>query len=74
VMEQRGELLLLLQPCSFSYAIQRLGHAFPAQGPVRVVLAFQNSAPKYSFPERSLSVPEGFRAKPRKDKEMPRNR
>src|SRR5215207_1957093 len=39
VVEERGELLLLPFPCSLPYALQPLGHAFPARCPARVVLS-----------------------------------
>src|SRR5690606_33484666 len=38
MVEERGELFLLPQPCGFPYAIQRLGHASPAQRPVHAKL------------------------------------
>ncbi|MCY1302810.1 hypothetical protein D9M70_524910 [compost metagenome] len=38
VVEERGEPILLPQPCGFPYAIQRLGHASPALCPVRALL------------------------------------
>ena len=38
MMWWRSELLLLLLPCGFPYAVQRLGHASPALSPVRVLL------------------------------------
>jgi hypothetical protein len=37
-VEKRGEPLLLPLPCCFSYAVQRLGHAFPDLRPVRALL------------------------------------
>jgi hypothetical protein len=40
VMEKRGELFLLPQPCGFPYAVQRLGHASPVLCPVRALLAY----------------------------------
>src|SRR6266849_23718 len=39
VVEERGELLLPLFPCSLPYALQPLGHTCPAQCPARAVLA-----------------------------------
>jgi len=39
VMEERGEPLLLVSPCGLSYALQRLGHAFPVLRPARALLA-----------------------------------
>jgi hypothetical protein len=38
VVEQRGEPLPLPFPCSSPYAVQRLGHACPAQRPARALL------------------------------------
>ena len=38
MVEERSELLLLALPCSFSYAVQRLGHTTPALRPVRALL------------------------------------
>src|SRR6185436_12546988 len=39
VVEERCEPLLLPLPCGLSYALQRLGHAFPILCPVRALLA-----------------------------------
>src|SRR6476661_8708456 len=39
VVEERCEPLLLPLPCGLSYALQRLGHAFPVLCPVRALLA-----------------------------------
>src|SRR5713101_8461056 len=38
VVEERGELLLLPLPCCLPYALQPLGHGFPALYPARAVL------------------------------------
>src|SRR5215831_4777644 len=38
VVQERGELFLLSLSCCLSYAIQRLGHAFPVLSPARVLL------------------------------------
>src|SRR6266446_6126679 len=46
VVEERGELLLLPLPCSFSYAVQRLGHTSPALRPVRALLVRVSLGPR----------------------------
>ncbi len=38
VMQERGEPLLLLQPCGLPYAFQAVGRALPARCPGRAVL------------------------------------
>jgi hypothetical protein len=40
------ELLLLPLPCSFSYAVQRLGHTSPALRPVRALLVRVSLGPR----------------------------
>src|SRR5215813_1646166 len=39
MVEKRGEPLLPPLPCDLSYALQRLGHAFPVLRPARALLA-----------------------------------
>src|ERR1700760_4377408 len=39
MVEERGEPLLPSLPCDLSYALQRLGHAFPVLRPARALLA-----------------------------------
>src|SRR6202023_228560 len=46
VVEERSELLLLPLPCSFSYAVQRLGHTSPALRPVRALLVRVSLGPR----------------------------
>ncbi|WP_232707770.1 hypothetical protein, partial [Bradyrhizobium japonicum] len=38
VVKERGEPVLLPQPCGCPYAVQRLGHASPALCPVHALL------------------------------------
>src|SRR5262249_61224142 len=38
MVEERGEPLLPSLPCDLSYALQRLGHAFPVLRPARALL------------------------------------
>ena len=59
VVEERGELSLLPPPCGFSYAVQRLGHAHPALGPVRALLVCVSLSPR-SWLRRLLSQSPGF--------------
>ena len=46
VVEKRGEPLLLPLPCGLPYAVQRLGHALPALGPVRALLIRVSLGPR----------------------------
>src|SRR6478752_9211273 len=46
MVEKCGEPFLLLQPCSFPYAVQRLGHASPVLCPVRALLALVPLGPR----------------------------
>jgi hypothetical protein len=39
MVEERDEPFLLPLPCGLSYALQRLGHAFPVLRPARALLA-----------------------------------
>jgi len=45
MVEKRGEPLFLPVPCSLPYAAQRLGHAYPALGPVRALLVRVSLSP-----------------------------
>lgn len=46
MVEKCGEPFLLLQPCGFPYAVQRLGHASPVLCPVRALLALVPLGPR----------------------------
>lgn len=46
MVDKCGEPFLLLQPCSFPYAVQRLGHASPVLCPVRALLALVPLGPR----------------------------
>ena len=59
VVEERGELSLLPSPCGFTYAVQRLGHAHPALGPVRALLVRVPRGPR-PWLRRLLSQLPGF--------------
>ena len=59
VVEERGELSLLPSPCGFPYAVQRLGHAHPALGPVRALLVRVPLGPR-PWLRRLLSQSPGF--------------
>src|SRR5215471_12801468 len=49
MVEKRGEPLLLPVPCGLPYAAQRLGHAYPALGPVRALLIRVSLGPRPSL-------------------------
>src|SRR5262249_55263733 len=65
MVEKRGEPLLPPLPCGSSYALQRLGHAFPVLCPARALLARVPLGPSPSLHRLHRRSPGFVRRLPR---------
>src|SRR5689334_5652953 len=61
MVEERGEPILLPQPCGFPYAVQRLGHARPALSPVHALLFRVPLGPRPWLPQLRRRSPDFVR-------------
>ena len=60
MVEERGEPLLPIQPCSCPYTVQSRGHACPARGPARAGLSLFSLAPSLGSTNSGFGRPTPF--------------